>query len=254
MAFPARWDFAPVAVALRWDGSRLAGEVVGPRHRGRSSQIARSSPSMSRLGFEDSDRGIPPLVGSSRPFRGSARLLHLPYECAAWAILSQRISMRQRGVRIGSSRDSTRLEVEWREALHSLPERSRNSTSYRSWLNQDRQTQSGRGTAALEGLIDAERLGTRAIRRQNLCGHPRHRRSGRGSTFCGDAGLPTNSPTSTLDSPLGHCTGSVITGSAGPSRATRTLYARPNWWRSFSGAITAGRSPASRSQSEVRDA
>ena len=98
LAFPLDETFAPVAVALRFDGEVLRGDVAG------TDDLSAVTAQVARIFSLDYDGTDYPLVGERDPKIGAlmAALPGLrpvcftsPYETAAWAIISQRISMRQ---------------------------------------------------------------------------------------------------------------------------------------------------------------
>jgi DNA-3-methyladenine glycosylase II len=98
MAFPLDETFAPVAVALSFDGQVLRGEVTG------TDDLNAVTAQVARIFSLDHDGTDYPLVGE-RDLKIGALMAALPglrpvcftspYETAAWAIISQRISMRQ---------------------------------------------------------------------------------------------------------------------------------------------------------------
>jgi len=98
MAFPLDRTFTPIGVALRFADGALRGEVVG------TDDLDAVTAQVARIFSLDHDGSAYPLVGERDPKIGAllARLPGLrpvcfssPYETAAWAIISQRISMRQ---------------------------------------------------------------------------------------------------------------------------------------------------------------
>ena len=116
IAFSLDGSFEPVAVALRWDGGRLLGEVAGSRDVGAvARQVARIfSLDHDGSGFGDLARKDPALGPILAAFPGLRPVCFTsPYECAAWAVMSQRISMRQAAAIQNRlvSRYGTRLEV-----------------------------------------------------------------------------------------------------------------------------------------------
>ena len=164
LAFPLDGTFAPVAVALRWDGGRLVGGVVGTEDLAAvSRQVARIfSLDHDGTGFPELGRRDPALAPILAAFPGLRPVnFTSPYECAAWAILSSRISMRQ----AASIQDrliaalGTRLEVGGGEAwAFPAPERLARLTEFAglSQLKVDRLR--AVAAAALNGLLDAEGL------------------------------------------------------------------------------------------------
>ena len=98
LAFPLDGDFEPVAVALRFEDGILQGEVAG------TSRIDAVAAQVGRIFSLDVDGSGYPELARRDPALGSvmAALPGLrpvcftsPYETAAWAILSARISMAQ---------------------------------------------------------------------------------------------------------------------------------------------------------------
>lgn len=98
MAFPLDGTFEPAHVALRWEGGELRGEVQG----GAGADAVRAQ--VARIFSLDVDgSGYPevarrdPVVGALMQERPGQRpvLFTSPYECAAWGVISQRISRAQ---------------------------------------------------------------------------------------------------------------------------------------------------------------
>ena len=164
MAFPLDGSFAPVAVSLRWDGSRLAGEVAGTLDiESVASQIARVfSLDVDGSGYEELGRRDPALGRLIKAFPGLRPVCFTsPYECAAWAILSQRISMRQAATIQDRliARFGTRLEVDGGEAwAFPSPERLSQLDELPGLAQLKIDRLRTVANAALEGLLDAERL------------------------------------------------------------------------------------------------
>jgi DNA-3-methyladenine glycosylase II len=98
LAFPLDGDFTPVGVALRFAGGRLQGEVAGTsRSDAVATQVGRifsldvDGSGYPELGRRDSALGkVMAALPGLRPVCFTS-----PYETAAWAILSARISMAQ---------------------------------------------------------------------------------------------------------------------------------------------------------------
>lgn len=109
MAFPLDGTFEPAQVALWWDAEALQGEVSG------SADVEAVSRQVARIFSLDVDGTGYPAVGDRDPVAGElmARrpgqrpvLFTSPYECAAWAVISQRIS------RVQAARIKDRLLVD----------------------------------------------------------------------------------------------------------------------------------------------
>ena len=109
MAFPLDGTFEPAQVALWWDAGALQGEVSG------SADVEAVSRQVARIFSLDVDGTGYPAVGDRDPVAGElmARrpgqrpvLFTSPYECAAWAVISQRIS------RVQAARIKDRLLVD----------------------------------------------------------------------------------------------------------------------------------------------
>lgn len=164
LAFPLDGTFAPVAVALRWDGGRLAGEFAGTGDAAAvSRQVARIfSLDHDGTGFPELGRRDPVLGRIMAAFPGLRPVgFTSPYECAAWAILSGRISMRQ----AASIQDrliaahGTRLEVGGGEAwAFPAPERLAGLTEFAGLPQVKVDRLRAVAAAALEGLLDPDRL------------------------------------------------------------------------------------------------
>lgn len=98
LAFPLDGDFSPVAVALRFEDGRLHGEVAGTdRIDAVAAQVARIfSLDVDGSGYPDVARRDPALAPVMAALPGLRPVCFTsPYETAAWAILSARISMAQ---------------------------------------------------------------------------------------------------------------------------------------------------------------
>jgi DNA-3-methyladenine glycosylase II len=164
LAFPLDGTFAPVAVALRWDGGRLTGEVAGAADVAAASrQVARIfSLDQDGTGFPELGRRDPALGRIMAAFPGLRPVSFTsPYECAAWAILSSRISMRQ----AASIQDrliaahGTRIEVGGGEAwAFPAPERLAGLTEFAGLSQVKVDRLRAVAAAALHGLLDADRL------------------------------------------------------------------------------------------------
>ncbi len=164
IAFPLDGSFAPVAVALRWDGTRLVGKIAGSQAIDAvASQVARLfSLDIDGTGFDELGRRDPALGRLISAFPGLRPVCFTsPYECAAWAILSQRISMRQAATTQGRliERLGTRLEVDGGEAwAFPSPERLALLDELPGLAQLKAVRLRAVANAALEGLLGAERL------------------------------------------------------------------------------------------------
>jgi DNA-3-methyladenine glycosylase II len=164
IAFSLDGSFEPVAVALRWDGGRLLGEVVGSLDVGAvARQVARIfSLDHDGSGFGDLARKDPALGPILAAFPGLRPVCFTsPYECAAWAVMSQRISMRQAAAIQNRliSRYGTRLEVADGEAwAFPTPGVLAGLTEFAGLAPVKVERLRGVAAAALDGLLDAERL------------------------------------------------------------------------------------------------
>jgi DNA-3-methyladenine glycosylase II len=164
MAFPLDGSFVPVAVALRWDGRRLVGAVTGTSDIDSvASQVSRIfSLDVDGSGFAELGRSDPALGRLIAAFPGLRPVCFTsPYECAAWAILSQRISMRQAAAiqdrlieKLG-----TRLEVDGGEAwAFPSPERLAMLEELPGLAQLKVMRLRAVARATLEGLLDPGRL------------------------------------------------------------------------------------------------
>ena len=98
MTFPLDGDFAPTAVALTYLDGTLKGEVVGStRTEAAARQVARIfALDHDGSGYWDLGRREPKLGRVLVELEGLRQIsFTCPYECAAWAVMSQRISKRQ---------------------------------------------------------------------------------------------------------------------------------------------------------------
>ena len=164
IAFPLDGSFVPVAVALRWDGHRLIGDVTGTGDIDSvASQVSRIfSLDVDGSGFAELGRSDPALGRLISAFPGLRPVCFTsPYECAAWAILSQRISMRQAAAIQGRliERLGTKLEVDGGKAwAFPSPERLAMLDDLPGLAPLKVVRLRAVANAALEGLLDAERL------------------------------------------------------------------------------------------------
>jgi DNA-3-methyladenine glycosylase II len=164
IAFPLDRSFEPVAVSLRWDGNCLIGKVAGTTDvDAAASQVARVfSLDVDGSGFDGLARRDPALGRLISTFPGLRPVCFTsPYECAAWAIISQRISMRQAAAIQNRlvERLGTRLQVDGGEAwAFPTPERLALLDELTGLAQLKVERLRAVAKAALEGLLDAERL------------------------------------------------------------------------------------------------
>ncbi len=164
MTFPLDGDFTPVGVGLRWQDGCLVGEVTG------TSSVDRVARQVSRIFSLDADGTGYEAVGArdARIDRLMKALPGLrpvcftsPYETAVWAIISQRISMRQAAVikaRI-TAEHGTQLRVGGVDVgCFPSPERLLNVTQVPGLAAEKVARLHGVARAALVGLLDADRL------------------------------------------------------------------------------------------------
>jgi DNA-3-methyladenine glycosylase II len=98
LGFPLDGDFAPVAVALRFEAGALVGEVAGTeRIDAVAAQVARIfSLDVDGSGYPDLARRDPALAPVMAALPGLRPVCFTsPYETASWAVLSARVSMAQ---------------------------------------------------------------------------------------------------------------------------------------------------------------
>src|SRR5438270_11701434 len=164
MSFPVDGSFTPVAVALRWEDGALRGEVAG------SDDMAAVERQVARIFSLDADGTGYPAIGERDPAVGRlmAALPGLrpvcftsPYETAAWAVISQRITMQQ----AAAIRD--RLVAEHGHPLNvagidvrcfPAPERLAMVESVPGLSAEKAERLRGVAQATLDGLLDAETL------------------------------------------------------------------------------------------------
>jgi DNA-3-methyladenine glycosylase II len=164
LAFPLDGSFVPVAVALRFADGALRGEVAGT---GDVQAVARQ---VARIFSLDHDGSGYPEVGRRDPAVG--RLMEAlpglrpvcftsPYETAAWGVMSQRIGMRQ------AAAIKERLIAEHGHPLRvageqvrsfPTPERLLQVPAVAGLSGEKVERLHGVARAALDGLLDAERL------------------------------------------------------------------------------------------------
>jgi DNA-3-methyladenine glycosylase II len=164
MAFPLDGSFEPAAAALRWDGERLLGEVAG------TANVAAVARQVARIFALDVDGAAFPEVALRDPalapimaaFPGLRPVSFTsPYECAAWAVMSQRISMRQAAaiqVRLVSEH-GTRLAVGGGEAwAFPAPSVLAGLAELPGLAQVKVERLRGVARAALDGVLDPDRL------------------------------------------------------------------------------------------------
>jgi DNA-3-methyladenine glycosylase II len=164
LTFPLDGTFTPVAAALRFESGRLRGEVAA------TEDVAAVERQVARIFSLDHDGSRYPEVGQRDPAIG--RLMEAlpglrpvcftsPYETAAWAVISQRISTRQ------AAGISQRLIAEHGEPLQvggakvrcfPVPERLLGLETLPGLSKEKVGRLRGVAKAALEGLLDADRL------------------------------------------------------------------------------------------------
>ena len=164
MTFLLDGSFAPVGVDLRFEDGALRGEVAG------SDDIAAVERQVARVFSLDADGTEYPAVGRRNPAVG--RLMEAlpglrpvcftsPYETAAWAVMSQRISMRQ------AAAIKARLIAEHGHPLEldgvevrcfPSPERLLDFASVHGLAAEKLERLHGVARAALDGLLDCDRL------------------------------------------------------------------------------------------------
>lgn len=164
LAFPLDGSFTPTAVALRYDDGVLRGQVSGTDDTGAAAR------QVARIFSLDHDGTDYPAVGRRDPAVG--RLMEAlpglrpvnftsPYETAAWAVISQRISMRQ------AAAIKDRLIDEYGQPLEAggvevrgfpEPERLLHLQAVPGLSAEKTSRLRGVARAALDGLLDAGRL------------------------------------------------------------------------------------------------
>ena len=164
MTFLLDGSFAPVGVDLRFEDGALRGEVAG------SDDIAAVQRQVARVFSLDADGSEYPAVGRRDPAVG--RLMEAlpglrpvcftsPYETATWAVMSQRISMRQAAAiksrliaERGHPLDLGGVEVR----CFPTPERLLEVESVPGLAAEKVERLHGVARAALDGLLDCDRL------------------------------------------------------------------------------------------------
>jgi DNA-3-methyladenine glycosylase II len=164
LAFPLDGDFTPVGVALRFADGRLQGDVAGTsRIDAVAAQVGRIfSLDVDGSGYPDLGRRDPALgkVMAALPGLGPVCFTS-PYETAAWAILSARISMAQ------AARLQDQLIAKYGQTLTVAGAEVRSFPKPEALLELDElpglplekaSRLRGVARAALDGLLDADRL------------------------------------------------------------------------------------------------
>ncbi len=164
LAFPLDGTFEPVAVAITERGGALELRIAGTD---RVDAVARQ---VARIFSLDHDGTAYPAVGERDPEIG--RLMTAlpglrpvcftsPYETAAWAIVSQRISMRQAAViqdrLIAEHGDALEIDGETVRAFPH-PDRLLHLTEVQGLAAEKVERLRGVGQAALDGRLDVDRL------------------------------------------------------------------------------------------------
>jgi DNA-3-methyladenine glycosylase II len=164
LAFPLDGTFEPVAVALRFEDGALIGEVAGSDHVDAvAAQVARIfSLDVDGSGYPElalRDPALAPLMaafGGLRPVCFTS-----PYETAAWAILSARVSMAQ-AARVQDrliAELGTRLQVGGQDVWSfPTPERLLELRELPGAAPEKVARLRGVAQAALDGRLDAARL------------------------------------------------------------------------------------------------
>jgi DNA-3-methyladenine glycosylase II len=165
LAFPLDRTFAPTAVALRFENGSLRGEVAG------TADLEAVSRQVARIFSLDHDGSDYPAVARRDPAVG--RLMTAlpglrpvcftsPYETAAWGVISQRISMRQAAaIKEGLIAEHGHPIQVAGEEVRSFPEPERLLQVPALGLSAEKvERLRGVARAALDGLLDAERLRT----------------------------------------------------------------------------------------------
>jgi DNA-3-methyladenine glycosylase II len=164
LAFPLDGSFTPTAAAIRFQDGALRGEVAG------TTDAEAAARQVARIFSLDHDGSDYPAIGTRDPAIGKlmAALPGLrpvcftsPYETAAWAVISQRISMRQAAI------IKERLIAEHGHPLEAggvqvgcfpEPERLLRVESVAGLSAEKVQRLHGVARAAVDGLLDADRL------------------------------------------------------------------------------------------------
>ncbi len=164
MTFPLDREFTPVGVALRCVDGRLLAEVTG------TSNLAAVERQVARIFSLDHDGTDYPKVGARDPKIGvlmtalpGLRPLNFtsPYETAAWAVISQRISMRQ-AARVKAqliAEHGHPLQIAGEQVLcFPVPERLATVEAVPGLSGEKLERLKGVARAALAGRLDADRL------------------------------------------------------------------------------------------------
>jgi DNA-3-methyladenine glycosylase II len=164
LAFPLDGDFRPVAIALRYEDGILHGQVAGSdRIEAVAAQVARIfSLDVDGSGYPEVGRRDPALAPVLAALPGLRPVCFTsPYETAAWAILSARISMAQ-AARLQDrliAEHGQRLSVAGADAWSfPTPERLLGMISLPGAAPEKIVRLHSVAEAALEGVLDAARL------------------------------------------------------------------------------------------------
>lgn len=164
MAFPLDRTFEPVAVALHERGGALHGEVAG------SKDTAAVANQVARIFSLDHDATTYPEVGKRDPRIGKvmAALEGLrpvnftsTYECAAWAVMSQRITQRQASAikkRVIAQHGESLVVAGEAIGCFPTPQVLANIDSIPGLSAEKVERLHGVAAAAIRGQLDAERL------------------------------------------------------------------------------------------------
>jgi DNA-3-methyladenine glycosylase II len=164
LTFPLDRTFTPVATALRFEEGVLLGEVAG------TEDLQAVERQVARIFSLDHDGSTYPAVGDRDPAIG--RLMSAlpglrpvcftsPYETAAWGVISQRISMRQAAVikdRLIADLGHPLRVGDAEVRCFPAPDRLLRLEGVAGLSQEKVGRLRGVAKAALEGLLDAERL------------------------------------------------------------------------------------------------
>ncbi len=164
LTFPLDGDFQPVAVALREHDGGLRGRVAGTTRIGAvARQVARmfsldhDGSDFARVG--ERDPALAPIVRTLAGLRPVC--FSSPYEAAAWAVLSQRISMEQAAAleeRLLEAHGATVTLDGAQVRCFPPPDRLRRIASFPGLTAEKIVRLHAVADAARDGLLDADRL------------------------------------------------------------------------------------------------